>query len=363
MNTLAHSPSVHGFLNQPFHLTYNYPYTPPENREEIAYERIWKTYQQAKDSHNEACTILVLKCMTRNLGIGKQLLRFLELTNNIVLLIRNPYLSIDSLLRTQVATIEEMPEASLHNIDEYALNKGAKDPSGAGKHWFALKRNILASKEYKRIEELLIETMAFIELNQYEKDMALVYQKRLTRHNYYRDLSQILATAWTGWENLANIISEHLAELKNFSIIDATILRCLPEETLHTLCHDMKITYSTEMIHDWQAQKITDDAIIQSSWMKHCYENVASSSGIKPPAEMPISLNLFPSIFQDHINGIAYPVYAQLLSSPHALRPRGYKAVNKLLDTAVKNDSRSLRETDPVFSETLLASEEVQTFS
>ncbi len=146
MNTLAHSPSAHGFLNQPFHLTYSHPYMPPEDREELAYQRIWKTYQETKDSHNEdneECTTLVLKCMARNLGIGKQLLRFIELTNNIVLLIRNPYFSIDSLLRTQVATIEKMPEASHYIIDEYALNKGIEDTSGADKHWLALKPDLV----------------------------------------------------------------------------------------------------------------------------------------------------------------------------------------------------------------------------
>ncbi|MEB3340748.1 MAG: hypothetical protein VKJ25_08235 [Okeania sp.] len=33
MNVLAQSPSVHGFINQPFHLTYSFPYIPPHNRE------------------------------------------------------------------------------------------------------------------------------------------------------------------------------------------------------------------------------------------------------------------------------------------------------------------------------------------
>ncbi|MCI5123696.1 MAG: hypothetical protein D3925_04275 [Candidatus Electrothrix sp. AR5] len=358
MNTLAHSPSTHGFLNQPFHLTYSHPYTPPEDQEEIAYQRIWKTYQEAQASHNQECITLVLKCMARNLGTGERLLRFLDLTNNTVLLIRNPYLSIDSLLRTQVATIAEMPEASQHNIDQYALHKDAEDQSGAGKHWLALKRSILTSKEYKRIEELLIETMAFIELNQYEKDMALVYKRRLEDHAYYSDLSQVLATAWSGWENMGSIIAEHLAELKNFSIVDATILRCLPEETLHTLCNDMKIAYSAEMVHDWQPQEVTDDAIIQTSWMKHCYEAVASSSGIKPPAEVSISLDHFPTLFQDHITQAAYPIYTQMLNNPHALRPRDQETVYKLLNTAVQKDGTSLQKTDPLFSKALLSSEE-----
>ncbi len=163
--------------------------------------------------------------------------------------------------------------------------------------YYVCKRSILTSKEYKRIEELLIETMAFIELNQYEQDAALTYQRRLEYHDYHTNLSQVLATAWTGWDNLVDIASDHLAELKNFSIVDATILRCLPEETLHTLCNGIKIAYSAKMVHGWQAQKMTDDAIIQTSWMKHCYENVTASSGIKPPAEVPISLNFFRPFF------------------------------------------------------------------
>ena len=170
MNALAHSPSVHTFLNQPFHLTYTHPYTPPDNREEIAYQRIWTSYQQAREEHAAEVITLVIKCMARNVGIGERLFRLLDITDSIVLLIRNPYLSIDSLLRTQVATLEEMSEASRHDLNEYALNKGF--------HWSALQQHVLTTKEYTRITDLLIETMAFIELNKYEQDMVREYRRR-----------------------------------------------------------------------------------------------------------------------------------------------------------------------------------------
>ena len=66
MNVLGQSPSVHGFLHQPFHLTNSIPYKPPENRSEVAYQRIWVKYQQAREFHSEPKIILVIKCMARN---------------------------------------------------------------------------------------------------------------------------------------------------------------------------------------------------------------------------------------------------------------------------------------------------------
>lgn len=361
MNALAHSPSVHDFLNQPFHLTYTHPYAPPDNREEIAYQRIWKTYQQAREEHNEKTITLVIKCMARNLGIGERLFRLLDITDSIVLLIRNPYLSIDSLLRTQVATIEDMPEASQHDLNEYALQKGIEENSDSGKHWLALKQSILATKEYNRIDDLLIETMAFIELNKYEVDMAIEYQRRLDNHDEYTSLAEIQAIAWTGWDNMAVIAKQHLEKMHSFSIIDSTILRCMPERILRNLSEDIQISYSPEMAFDWQPRKVTDDEIIQSAWMKHCYETVASSSGIKPPQEIPITLDLFPEAFQKHLIKTAYPAYLALLHSSHTVRPRGHEEIQRLLDTAVTKEGTSLRKVDPVFSEALLTSKRKET--
>lgn len=357
MRVLAQSPSVHGFINQPFHLTYSYPYIFPDNREEIAYQRIWEIYQQARKQHSQKTITLVLKCMARNLGIGQQVRRFLRLIDKILILIRNPFLSIDSLLRMQVISIEEMPEASQHNFDNYALQKGVTDQTGCEHHWQALRNLILATKNYRLIEDLLIETLAFIELNQYEIDMINDYQYRLN-HDYDGNFNYVFALNWTGWDNLKAIYEQHIPEVANYLVVDSTILRCIPEKVCRQVSYAFNITYSPHMLDNWEVvkEKIIDNSIIKTSWMKSCYDAVTNSSGVKLPQESPISISLFPYIYQQHILNTAYPSYLALFKNNHAIRPRTHEEIQELLNTTVAEDGKVLKQVDPIFAETLLSS-------
>lgn len=62
-------------------------------------------------------------------------MRFIHLIDQVILLIRNPFLSIGSLLKEQVMSIEKMPEASKHDCDNYACQKDFIDQTGKGEHW------------------------------------------------------------------------------------------------------------------------------------------------------------------------------------------------------------------------------------
>ncbi len=354
MNVLAQSPSVHGFINQPFHLTYSYPYVPPGNREEIAYQRIWESYQQAKKLHAQKKITLVLKCMARNLGIGEQVRRLLQLIDKTIILIRNPFLSIDSLLRMQVISIEDMPEASQHDFNHYALQKGVMDQTGHGHHWRVLRNLILETKNYRLITDLLIETLAFIELNQYEMDMLNDYQYRFNHED--SSFNHVFSLNWTGWDNMKVIYEQHISDVGNYIVADSTILRCIPKNVCLEVSRALNITYSPHMINKWKVvkEKIMDNKIIKTAWMKSCYNAVTNSSGVKPPKESPISINLFPYIYQQHILNTAYPSYLALLKNNHTIRPLSHESIQELLNTTVTADGKVLKQVDPIFAETLL---------
>ena len=356
LNVLAQSPSVHGFINQPFHLTYSYPYVSPDNREEIAYQRIWKSYQKARKLHNRKIITLVIKCMARNLGIGQQIMRFLRLIDKTILLIRNPFLSIDSLLKMQVISLEEMPETSQYNFDRYAAQKGIIDKTENGHHWRVLRDRILETKNYRLIADLLIETLAFIELNQYETDMLNDYQYRFN-HQDDGNFNHVFALSWTGWDNMAMIYKQHISQVVDYLVVDSTILRCMPETVCREVSHALDIGYSSHMIDDWKIVKeeITDDTIIKASWMKSCYDAVTNSLGIKPAKESPISIDLFPSIYQQHILNTAYPSYLALLKDKHTIRPQSHEEIQGLLNTTVTEDRKVLKQVDPIFAEALLS--------
>lgn len=354
MNVLAESPSVHGFINQPFHLSYSLPYIPPENRSEVAYQRIWGKYHQARELHSEKKIVLVLKCMARNLGIGDRAFRFIQLIDRVILLIRNPFLSIDSLLKEQVMSMEKMPEASQHNFDDYALQNNFIDRTGKGDHWQVLKSVVLKTKNYKIITDLLIETLAFIELNQYERDIINDY--KCSFENDFNQTQDFFALSWTGWNNMAIIYEKLMSQLTNYLVVDSTILRCRPEKVCREISNALDIIYSPQMIDDWtlDRENIIDQTIIKTSWMQSCYDRVTSTSGIKPPHESPIPINLFPHIYQQHILNIAQPIYSSLLNNNHSIRPRSSQKIDELLNTTVTEDGKVLRQIDPIFSQILL---------
>jgi len=356
MNVLAQSPSVHGFINQPFHLTYSFPYVPPDNREEIAYQRIWEKYLEARKIHSQKVIVLVIKCMARNLGIGQQIVRLLKLIDKPILLIRNPFLSIESLLKMQVMSIEDMPEASQNDLDFYALQKGFMDKKGDRNHWQVLRNFILETKNYRLISDLLIETLAFIELNQYEMNMINDYQ-------YYFDSdcdenrNNFFALSWTGWYNMAVIYKHYISTALDYLVIDSTILRCTPEKVCSEVSYALKIEYTSHMVNDWQVveENIIDDTVIKTSWMKNCYNGVTNSSGVRPPEESPVSIQLLPNIFQDHVLNTAYPAYLALFKDSHTIRPHSYEEIQKLLNQTVTKYGNTMKQVDQIFAEVILA--------
>ena len=353
MNVLAQSPSIHSFINQPFHLTYSHPYTPPISREEMAYGRIWKKYQQVKEITNQKTVTIILKCMARNLGIGQQLLRFMGLVKTSILLIRNPVLTVESLLKAQVLVIEDMPEASPIDLEEYAAQKEVVNHIPHRSYWSELRDFILETKRYHLISDVLAETLAFIELNRYESTMVDDYQRDL---EVYGD-RDFFALSWTGWNNMQTVYECCLVENKNYFVVDSTIFRCLPEEIGQRICQKLDVVYSPHMVRNWSAinESVVDDDIIQVSWMKVCYNKVSNSLEVYPPKESPIEIDLFPAIYQQHISETAYPNYLTMLGDRHTLRPQDRLETHMLLNIPITENGDNLRSVDPIFTEALLS--------
>ncbi|MEB3340750.1 hypothetical protein [Okeania sp.] len=90
--------------------------------------------------------------------------------------------------------------------------------------------------------------------------------------------------------------------------------------------------------------------------MKHCYNEVKNSSGVRPPKESPISIKLFPNIFQDHLLNTAYPVYVALFKDSHAIRPHSYEETQNLLNKTITKDGKIMTQIDIIFTAVILDS-------
>ncbi|MEB3340749.1 hypothetical protein [Okeania sp.] len=166
----------------------------------------------------------------------------------------------------QVISIEDMPEATQNDLDTYALQKGFMDKTGNRNYWQVLRNFILETKNYQVISDLLIETLAFIELNQYQMNMVNDYQYCFN-HDNDGDKNNFFALSWTGWYNMAFTYKQYISVALDYLVVDSTVLRCIPEKVCREVSHALEIEYTSYMIDDWQVveENIIDDAVIKTS--------------------------------------------------------------------------------------------------
>ena len=100
------------------------------------------------------------------------------------------------------------------------------------------------------------------------------------------------------------------------------MLRRFPTKICHRLALALKFVHSPQMTQNWSTNnnELVDSTIMAMSWMQDCYGELLNSSGIKPPNKSKIPLESFPPVYQQHIVGIAEPIYLSLLDSPKMIK-------------------------------------------
>ena len=381
--SLSSAPEIGSWLNQPFHLTYSHPYQRPIGREEIAYGRILEAFNKARSGNP---VILIVKLMVRNLGIGDQFERFYDLCASRIFLIRNPVLSIASLLRAQVKVMEDMPEASPTDFDVFAEQAGYRAVDG--RHWRLMRDAVIRSEDYRQLDDLLIETLSFIDLNRHEPrmltDYVTAFRDRDARRIGQPDLDSlaashgfatwsamvdhglrgetfqlfsallepVFAVGWSGWGNMSLILERFLAGRTDYHVVDSTLLRMQPEYLFRALSNQLGISEIESGNLMPKPVAMTEKETFAVNWMSESFKRASGSKTIRPPLEMPIGLNAFPAIFKKHLLETALPTWIALLGNPATLRPHDDE-LDALLTTLLGGKG-CIAEIDPIFAYSLL---------
>lgn len=391
-NIIATSPTIDIGVNQPFHLAYEAPYTPPreEEREEHAYQNILNAYDEARTQKPDGQITMVVKEMARNLGIGAQYDAYDAVVSSHVVAVRNPLLSVESEIKSGVIDYEERPEVFTYNLNLFARRNGYKDPFGDD--WQQMKDDIVESGSWGKLARLHKEYNRSFDLNLYQPTMVREYVRSLTDHdaitagyeslddfaaqNDFSDwetlraltedddadieafqpiLDEIFAFSATGWRNTKYIIDK--TDPDKLFISDNSLLRIQPEQHLRDLCDALDIEYSDNMVSGINGENTNHNTAeyFEAAFDK-LFERAAKSKSVEPPRENPPFIKGLPQDYDKHLSFFAFPAYFSCLANGNAIRPNAAHEINETCNVEIEGEETNLRDRDPVFIYALVAS-------
>ncbi len=412
---LAGNVSVDGLVNQPFGLSYYHPdgrrpnaedpYHPPADREGLVYQKILERYHKICAEHpakKDGAVVLVVKEMTRNLGFSDMYERYQALLDKEILLIRNPVLSTDSSIKKLLLELSPLREGL---FDCSAMNAlAAANDCGQGlaaqEAWRGLKKRIDRTGEFRLLEQdgvlqglglaydlntklpgrlqeyvnALTDSVAqdagYASLNAYARGVGQDDWAQLKKTVAGRSLTMadplagpilrsLMETSVTGWFNMAKLTQKSKGKPGPAQmVVDATLLRLDPVQTLKTLFSECKLDGTiSDKLHPAALAKLAED-IGDEEDARNMHGRALSSSRISPPHEPCPRLDQFPPRWQNHITQVALPSYLSLLK--HAIgRPRSRADMESLATKPCANDV-PLMQFDPVSCYAFAAAAEIQ---
>ena len=394
---------------QPFHLKYSTPYNPPTDREEDGYALILENYQKAAAKKDTGKIRIVVKEMARNISTGEQLIRWSSLTKNPLVTIRNPILSIESLIRQGVQSFfEAMPEAFYelarsfaerngHQasneylekfLNIYAKHHGFIDSTGLGQHFKVMTKHALQTKDYRVLGELLlafepyedlnnrllymkrhyVETMddstaklaGYENLNDFAKKKGKQNWKEIKKNaldsNDFSEVQPLLdvvfSTSISGWFNIGKITDA----IEEYCVIEVSLMRTDPNGILSQACEYIGLdgSHVDAMINFAPNSRESGTRHMEAHYIA-AQSRIHGSEKLELPTEVPAAFEKFPLHFQQHILEVALPAYIFLLSHDKCLRPHDRKGVETLLHKKVTPEGVTLMQIDPVMAYALIS--------
>lgn len=297
---------------------------------ENGYKQIYDSIggQAFEDSGEQ--TSVVVKEMAHWLETGKEYENFLTLTNNpVVLLIRNPLLAVESRIRRTIKALDMRPSLSLNKlIDVLKHDKDFEDEAQSLFDSEIQVRNILEQKEIAQseIEDLYSKPIMSIQnaiLDYYSQkkgysnwhdliENKLYYERDYKFFEWFLQVNKNrLRFEENEFKNL-NEIAQYLKRNDSPSIIlDTTDVRMDPNNQLRKLCSKLGIEFSPEMIN-WGERPITIHTTQVAPYEHIWYEELYGSRELKPPTEIPPTLDMFPDFMQRYIVEANLPIYSLL---------------------------------------------------
>lgn len=383
---IAESPDIDGQINEPFHLSVTAQEDLSQNAEQRAYGDILRRIEETQAKAGRKNVTLVMKEMAKNVAPGAAFDRWQSITDKQVVILRNPLSNTESIIRKLAEVMAERPDLTGVNLNDYAKARGFTDESGLGRHWDALVKHVKKTNDYRPLGDALKEIFPKSNLYRQDPEMQAAYLDLATNETAkkagFSSLDEFAAKAghpsWktmrrskagmetyapildaqfafmnAGWESM----SQHLPQMKNPVIIDSTVLRAAPVETMRELSRYLGIRFDEKMVSGWErANGENFDRGHGRTGSSVFIQKAVTSTGINKPDEVPLPLANFPPDFQDYLTQKAIPAYTRMMASRHRLGAHGKLADTALLESAV-TDGTKLKDRDPVFSYTLIATD------
>lgn len=320
---LSGSPDIQLQVNDPFAI-YD-----EAAREEKTYEYILSRL----DEHNGAVTALV-KNVADYIPPGDAWLRWRDLCDGHIFLIRNPLLTLHSLFKMMVR------HGDPAELDSYARDTGYADGTAlqhalAEGDDFSRHGNLyrmLFTRDQKIHRDPVMQIPVLLHMTEHvavdagyesldalaqsvgDKDWnatkARIAKPGADLAGFDKVLARIFACRITGWEALY----QHFAATPGAIVMDSTMFRSAPESAMRSLSQSLGIRYADSM-RTWDntgGKNFTTDYDGDVPY----YDRIVKSQRVDPPTEKPVPLDAFPPQFQHHLAGAGgcFDIYLRMMA-------------------------------------------------
>lgn len=319
---LSGSPDIQLQVNDPFAI-YD-----EAAREEKTYEYILSRLGE----HDGAVTALV-KNVADYIPPGDAWLRWRDLCDGHIFLIRNPLLTMHSLFKMMVR------HGDPGELDSYARETGYADGAAlqnalADGDDFSRQGNLyrmLFTRDQKIHRDRVMQIPVLMHMSEAiaqdagyagldalaaslgDKNWAAT-QQRLQNPDaslagFDKVLTRIFACRITGWEALY----QHFSATPDAVVMDSTMFRSAPEDAMRSLSRSLGIRYADSM-RAWQGEGKTFTTDYDGD--VPYYDRVVKSQRVDPPTEKPVPLDAFPPQFQHHLAGAGgcFDIYLRMMA-------------------------------------------------
>lgn len=295
------------------------------------YQQIYKAIGGEEFERSGGNTSVVIKEMSHWIAENDEYKRLSEITTGpVVILIRNPLLSVESRIRRVLTTIDMRYSLSAQRylLDEIAVEKGYRDwaefAEEMKKEGYKERPDFLENKEaIERIYDTPVLTVQnyLLDLkarkNGYANWRDLVDKKLYTERDY-KFFEGILGSNERRLEfekgefaKLAEEVGYLEEQGKSYFVFDTTDLRIAPDEQMQELCSKLGVTFSPEMIR-WGEKPVDFHTEQTQEHERLWYDALYASSRVNPPVEIPPTLDRFPTFMQTYLKENSLPTYVAL---------------------------------------------------
>jgi hypothetical protein len=295
------------------------------------YQQIYESIGGEKFERSGKKTSVVIKEMSHWIAKGGEYKRLIGITTKpIIVLIRDPLLSVESRIRRVLTTMDMRYNVSTqrHLLDEMAIEKGfqnwAEFADKMKQEGYKERPDFLENKEsVERIYDTPVLTVQNnlldikARVNGYANWRDLVDKKLYTERDY-KFFEGILGSNERRLEfekgefsKLAEEVTYLETQEKDYFVFDTTDLRIAPDEQMQELCSKLGVAFSSEMTR-WGEKPVDFHTEQTQEYERLWYDTLYSSSRVNPPVEIPPTLDRFPTFTQTYLKENNLPTYAVL---------------------------------------------------